>query len=65
MFAHNNEEIDFFSIDVDGNDYYLFENLNNFIQFLDEPVNKSMCLRPTNSHEILEIVRSLKSSNST
>ena len=24
---HNNEEIDFFSIDVDGNDYYLFENL--------------------------------------
>ena len=25
---HNDEEIDFFSIDVDGNDYYLFENLN-------------------------------------
>ena len=24
---NNNEEIDFFSIDVDGNDYYLFENL--------------------------------------
>ena len=24
---HNDEEIDFFSIDVDGNDYYLFENL--------------------------------------
>ena len=25
---HIDEEIDFFSIDVDGNDYYLFENLN-------------------------------------
>ena len=25
---YNDEEIDFFSIDVDGNDYYLFENLN-------------------------------------
>ena len=25
---HNDQEIDFFSIDVDGNDYYLFENLN-------------------------------------
>ena len=24
---HNDEEIDFFSIDVDGNDYYLFEDL--------------------------------------
>ena len=24
---HNDDEIDFFSIDVDGNDYYLFENL--------------------------------------
>ena len=24
---HNDQEIDFFSIDVDGNDYYLFENL--------------------------------------
>jgi len=24
---HNGEEIDFFSIDVDGNDYYLFEDL--------------------------------------
>jgi hypothetical protein len=24
---HNDEEIDFFSIDVDGNDYYLLENL--------------------------------------
>ena len=26
-YFHNDEEIDFFSIDVDGNDYYLFENL--------------------------------------
>ena len=26
-YFHKDEEIDFFSIDVDGNDYYLFENL--------------------------------------
>jgi len=41
------------------------EKLGNFKQFLNKPINKSLFLRPTTPHEILEIVRLLKSSKST
>ena len=41
------------------------QNQGNFSQFLHEPFDKSLFLRPTNSNEIVKIVQSLKTSKST